>query len=288
MLSTKALQRVPMFLVQESVRNQTTQEPSHNSLGDVFLGQHTIHGVYQCSKDVCLVPDDARRAPVDIVGLLQAPIETPVRVPSGQRLSVAISASVGEKGPAGNHRVGVKLVAADGTVECEREAKLEYLGDLRRAVLKAVEDTYTHHSSPAENHATSPGLNVDGGDRKMGDHHHSIAYLRFHVAVGGKPVSAVLRLYNAGNPSGDSGQVRLVAEPWSEKSVTYEARPKLGDVVAKIGPVVENQIVELPLELSLEDNQELSLAIDPTSCDGINYISREGGKPAELVVEYVK
>jgi len=114
----------------------------------------------------------------------------------------------------------------------------------------------------------------------MGDHHHSIAYLRFHVAVGGKPVSAVLRLY--------SGQVRLVAEPWSEKSVTYEARPKLGDVVAKIGPVVENQIVELPLELSLEDNQELSLAIDPTSCDGINYISREGGKPAELVVEYVK
>ncbi len=216
------------------------------------------------------------------------PVETPVRVPSGGRLTVALSAAVGEKGPAGKHRVGVKLVAADGTVECEKETQLEYLGDLQRAVLQVVEDTHAQHASPTASQATSAALNVDGGDRKMGDHHHSIAYLKFRVAVGGKPVSAVLRLYNGGNPSGDSGQVRLVAEPWNEKSVTYQAQPKLGDVVAKIGPVVEDQIVELPLEVSLEDNQELSLAIDPTSCDGINYISREGGKPAELVVEYVK
>ncbi|NQT12684.1 MAG: PQQ-binding-like beta-propeller repeat protein, partial [Planctomycetes bacterium] len=213
------------------------------------------------------------------------PVETPVRVLSGQRLTVALSALVSQKGPVGKHRVGVKLVAADGTVECEKETELEYLGDLQRAVLKVVEDTHAYQGSPAANLATSAALNVDGGDRKMGDHHHSIAYLKFRVAVGGKPVSAVLRLYNAGNPSGDSGQVRLVAEPWSEKSVTYQAQPKLGDVVAKIGPVVEDQIVELPLEVSLKDNQELSLAIDPTSSDGINYISREGGKPAELVVE---
>jgi hypothetical protein len=32
----------------------------------------------------------------------------------------------------------------------------------------------------------------------------------------------------------------------------------------------------------------LSLALDPTGCDGINYVSREGGKPAELIVEYTK
>mgnify|MGYP002065193095 CR=1 FL=1 len=28
--------------------------------------------------------------------------------------------------------------------------------------------------------------------------------------------------------------------------------------------------------------------LDPTGNDGVNYISREGGRPAELVVEYVK
>jgi len=79
-----------------------------------------------------------------------------------------------------------------------------------------------------------------------------------------------------------------VTEPWSEKSVTYQRRPKLGDTVAKIGSVTENQVMEIPLALSLKGRQELSLAIDPTSCDGLGYISREGGKPPELVVEYVK
>ncbi len=215
------------------------------------------------------------------------PVERPVTVPSGQRTTVPLAAAVAEEGAAGDFRVAVRLLRSDGAVECEKEAALEYLGDLRRTVLKPVEDTHVHHSAPAENYATAAALNVDGGDRQMGDHHHGIAYLKFRVDVGGKPVSAVLRLYNAGNPTGDSGQVRVVAEPWKEKNVTYEARPKLGEVVAKIGPVAENQVVELPLSLSLEDKRELSLAIDPTGCDGVNYIAREGGKPAELVVEYV-
>jgi hypothetical protein len=49
-----------------------------------------------------------------------------------------------------------------------------------------------------------------------------------------------------------------------------------------------NQVIEVPLRLTLESRQELSLAIDPTSCDGIGYISRDGGQPPELVIEYVK
>ena len=40
------------------------------------------------------------------------------------------------------------------------------------------------------------------------------------------------------------------------------------------------------MKVDLAGKSELSLVIDPTSCDGVNYISREGGKPAELVVEY--
>ncbi len=79
-----------------------------------------------------------------------------------------------------------------------------------------------------------------------------------------------------------------MTDPWSEKTVTYNARPNLGEVIARIGPITEDQVVEIPLQLSLESNQELSLALNPTGDDGVNYISREGGQPAELVVEYVK
>ena len=122
----------------------------------------------------------------------------------------------------------------------------------------------------------------------MGDRHHGISYLRFQVQLPGRPVSAKLRLHNGDNPSADSGAIRLVTEPWNERSVTYNTRPELGEVVGKIGAVAENEVVEIPLDLSFQKQQELNLAVDPTSCDGINYISREGGKPAELIVEYVK
>jgi hypothetical protein len=98
----------------------------------------------------------------------------------------------------------------------------------------------------------------------------------------------VLRLVNGDNPSVDSGNVRLVTEPWSETGVTYQNRPKLGDVVGKIGRVAENQVIEIPLQMAFEGNQELSLALDPTSCDGLGYIAREGGQPPELIVEYTK
>jgi len=221
-------------------------------------------------------------------GFAVTPDQKEVTVPSGQRATLKLTAAVKTKVPAGKYPVTVELLRADGTVECRREAELEYLGNLRRVVLKAAEDSHAFHSSPTKNHGTNVSLNVDGGDRAMGDHHHSIGYLKFPIQIDGQPVSAVLRLHNAGNPTGDSGQVRLVVAPWSEKGLTYQARPKLGAVVAKIGPVTENQLVELPLDVSLEGIEELNLAIDPTSCDGVNYISREGGKPAELVLEYVK
>jgi hypothetical protein len=258
---------VPSFLLNDAEPEQTGEVVIVNNRDDDFAGTLRVD-----------VPD----------GFTVTPLETQVAVPSGQRFAVTLKALVGQKGAAAKYPVGVRLLRADGTSESEREAELDYLGDLRRVVLKPVEDTHAYHSSPTTNYSASNGLNVDGGDAQMGDHHHSIAYLKFRIAVDGKPRSAMLRLFNAGNPTGNSGQVRLVTEPWSEKTVTYNARPQLGGVVAQIGPVTENQVVELPLELSLQGSQELSLAIDPTGCDGVNYISREGGKPAELVVEYVK
>ncbi len=221
-------------------------------------------------------------------GFLVTPAEKTIRVPAGQRVTLALKAAVGKKGPAGKYPLAVSLLREDGRVECRRETELEYLGDLRRVVLHAAEDTHAMQSSSTTKLGTRPALNVDGGDRQMGDHQHSVAYLKFPIEVEGKPVSAVLRLFNAGNPSGNAGQVRLTVAPWSETDLTYETRPKLGEVVAKIGPVTKNQVVELPLNVSLEGRRELCLAIEPTGCDGVDYTARESGKPAELVVEYIK
>ena len=221
-------------------------------------------------------------------GFAVTPDETQLKIPSGQRSSVKLKAVVTRKGKPAKHTLAIALLEADGTVASRCETELEYLGDLRRTVLTAIEDTHAQHSEPDKNQAAASALNVDGGDRKLGDHHHSVAYLKFRIAVDGKPVSALLRLHNAGNPTGDSGQIRLVETSWSEKGVTYNSPPKLGKIFAKIGPIAENQVVEIPLDFTPANNQDVSLAIEPTGCDGVNYISREGGKPAELVVEYIK
>ncbi len=223
-------------------------------------------------------------------GFTITPPESQINLPAGQRVTVDLTATVDTKGPADDYSVEITLVGADGVLEHRVDTKLEYLGNVQREVVQAVEDTHAQHASPTTNYAAAAALNVDGGDRGMGDHHHSIGYLKFPLGVEGKLVSATLRIYNAGNPTGNSGQVRLVAEPWDEKSVTYDARPKLGAILAEIGAVTENEILEIPLQLPddrvLQGDVELSLAIDPTGCDGVNYISREGGKPAELIVEY--
>ena len=220
-------------------------------------------------------------------GFAVTPAEMQLNIPAGERATVKLAATVVKNGSPTKQKVAISLKDKDGKVAGQCETDLEYLGDLRRAVFSVMEDTHAYQLKPDENQGVSPALNIDGGDRKMGDHHHSVAYLKFRVEAGGKPVSALLRLYNAGNPTGDSGQIRLVETPWSEKSVTYQSQPKLGKILAKIGPVTENQVIKIPLEFVPGDNQEVNLAIDPTGCDGVNYISREGGKPAELVVEYI-
>jgi hypothetical protein len=219
-------------------------------------------------------------------GFTVAPAETQVQLASGQQATVKLKASVARKGARGSYPVAVKLLRPDGTVEAEQRSQLEYLANRGRMVVKASEDAHVAHNAPKSNRGTDRSLNVDGGDAKLGDHHHSIAYLRFRLDVPGKPVSAVLRLHNAGNPTGNSGNVCLVTEPWSETKITYEGRPQPGKVLAKIGRVAEHQVVDLPLALSLEGMKELSLVIEPTGCDGVNYVAREGGQPAELIVEF--
>ncbi len=221
-------------------------------------------------------------------GFAVTPDNTSLTIASGQRAVVTLRASVGATAKPGTYPLGVKLFRKDGVLEHQQQTTLEHLGNRRRVTLKAIEDSYVVRSAPTKNFGTSKGLTIDGGDRTLGDLHHGIAYLKFRIELPGTPVTAKLRLYNADNPSANSGQIRVAEEPWEETRITYNQRPKLGDTVGTVGAVKEYQIVTIPLNVALEGVKELSLAIDPTGCDGIHYVSREGGKPPELILEYVE
>jgi len=258
---------VPSFLLSDSSPEQSGEVRMANNTEKDFTGTLEV-----------VAPE----------GFAVTPNKTKIALAPGDRTQVAVKATLTKKMPRGKYEVHFKLVRRDGGIEADRPTEIEHLADRDRMVFKVVEDAHVGRPIANTNQGASTILNVDGGNRTLGDESHYIAYLKFRLDVPGKPLSAVLRLYNSGNPTGNSGQLCLVAEPWSESKITYKNRPKPGKVLAKIGPVTSMQVVELPLDLSLEGMTELSLAIDPTGCDGVNYLSREGGKPAELVVEYKK
>jgi hypothetical protein len=205
---------------------------------------------------------------------------------AGSTTAVQVLATVAESAPAGKRAMGLRLVRADGTTEQQWQASIEYLGRRGRAVIRPIEDAYVVQRYPNLNKGSATVVVIDGGDRAVGDRDHSLAYLKFRVDVPGRPLTVRLRLHNAGNPTADCGRVCLVSEPWNEKTLTYATRPAIGPEVARLRSVAENQVVEIPLQIDLTGRRELSLAIDPTTCDGVDFFSRESDHPPELVIDY--
>jgi hypothetical protein len=163
---------------------------------------------------------------------------------------------------------------------------VEHLGARARLTIPVSEDAHVGQRYPTRNSGTAGVLLLDGGHEQMNDKDHSVAFLKFRVDLPGKPVRVMLRITNAGNPTGDAGRVCLAEGDWSETKVTYANRPKAGRELARLGPMEEHDVVVRPLDLDLAGQRELSLVIDPTSTDGVDFLSRESGVPAELIVEY--
>lgn len=223
-------------------------------------------------------------------GFAVTPAEQPVRLVQGQACDLPLKAAVARKGPRGEATIALTLVREDGVADWQGQAPIDYLAGYERAVFKAEEDAWVIKKAPAKNYGKHGVLNIDGGNAAAGDGDHAVACLKFRPVVPGTLVRGVLRLVNAGNPTGNSGGVHLLGTPWSEGTLIYNNRPAPGRLLGRIGRVTEHQHVEVELSLTAEElkaaGETLSVVIVPTSNDGVTYVSRDGGKPAELIIEY--
>jgi hypothetical protein len=219
-------------------------------------------------------------------GFAVSPKQSPVALAAGSRSDFPLEVSVVGDVPAGTYPLKFRLLRSDGTAELESSGSIEHLGRRARLVVKAAEDTHVQKRYPQLNKGSVSVLLVDGGNSAMGDLDHAVAYLKFRFTVPGKVLSVRFRIRNAGNPTRDAGRLCLVSEPWSEKKLTYANRPACGVELARLGKAAENQLIERTLKLDLEGRTELSLAIDPTSTDGVDFLSRESGSPPDLVIDY--
>jgi len=219
-------------------------------------------------------------------GFQVTPKQSPVSLAAGARTSVPLELAVANDVPAGKYPLRLRLLRPDGTVELEGSGAIEHLGRRARMVVKAVEDAHVQKRYPQMNRGSARVLLVDGGNAAMGDLDHAVAYLKFRFTIPGKVLGVRFRIRNAGNPSGDAGRLCVVSAPWSETAITYKNRPTSGPEVAALGSMAENELIERPLTIDLQGKRELSLAIDPTSTDGVDFLSRESGSPPELVIDY--
>ena len=209
----------------------------------------------------------------------------PIQLAAGARLEIPVTIAADEMA-AGDFQLPFSMLRADGSVELERTIRIEHLANRTRMVVPVSEDAHVNQRYPTRNWAAQNVMLVDGGNQAMNDIDHAVALLKFQLAVPGTPLTAKLRITNAGNPTGDAGRICLVESPWEEKGVTYETRPPLGRELGRLGTMVENQTIERALNIVPPASGTLSLAIDPTSTDGVDFLSRESGRPAELVIEY--
>ena len=212
----------------------------------------------------------------------------PLRIPSGDRTTVRLTAAVREQAAAGKTTLDIQLLRADGQPKYQQDAALEYLGNRRRVTVQAIEDTHAYQRPRPRTRGRVAALNVDGGDRQMGDHHHSVAFLKFRLRRG-RPIdighpAVVQRGQSHREFRTDSHSGRIVEREVASRT---NSDPNWATLSASSAGSPRTRSWSFRWMYRCRHVRELSLAIDPTGCDGVNYISREGGKPAELVIEYV-
>ncbi len=216
-------------------------------------------------------------------GFAVSPEKTNLWLPSGARPSLRLRASLAGRPAPGAYPIGVRLVRPDGFVEAEKQGKIDYLGKRARVVVQCAENADVGPDGP--NRPKSATLFVDGGSKRVGDEEYRTAYLKFKLDLPGRASAVRLRLWGANNPSSNGGNICQVTDPWSESSISHENRPQPAAIVGNIGAVTAGAALEVPLAVKLEGLAELSLAIVPVNCDGVDYVSRTGAKPPQLVVD---
>lgn len=147
-------------------------------------------------------------------------------------------------------------------------------------------DSYVRASSVSENNGTKTTLRVRGGSKLIN------TYLKFTVSgVSGPVTSAKLRLVVT-DPSSSGGTIYPTSNgyagsgtPWTETGITWSNAPaETGAALASAGAVATGAVVELDLGSAVTGNGTYSFLLKSSVSDLVDYSSRQGANPPQLVV----
>jgi len=146
--------------------------------------------------------------------------------------------------------------------------------------LTPTADAIVQEASPSANTGTSTGLRVDGGPDPDVE-----TYLRFTVPTMSGVQRATLRLWVT-SPTGDGPAVFAAGTSWTETGITWSNRPaRTGGGVADAGALSTGSWATFDVTPLVPASGTYTLALAGTSSDGVDFSSREGANPPQLVVE---
>jgi len=259
--------------------------------------------------------------------VFEAPEHVEIRAPNGgavtmqpeTRTRLSVTLRMTGKVKAGMRTAKVKLVRADGKVALERTTGIEWLGELKRAVLagssrsvRAASDPWGRRVRP---HAGHGQLRVSRGAQADDDEASAYSYVWFHVPeeLRGRIRHARLRLHAAprrrriqsalfapvnGSRSAEGhcwGAVRqLGGPPWPDlNKLAYPNRPAALPEAAALRPTQwDENVVEAPVPGRLDHvgkSHHIYLAIEPTSLNGMIYWSHQPydrSRAPALLIDY--
>lgn len=136
-------------------------------------------------------------------------------------------------------------------------------------------------SNPTTNYGATANLRVDRFNPV------EKSYLRFDVRGITAPVTrATLRVYAASAASAGY-EVRSLSGSWTETTVTYNTAVISGTTpVGFSGPVTTNNWTNVNVTSLVQGNGTIEMVMGPLSDTAINFNSREGANPPQLVVEF--
>ena len=144
-------------------------------------------------------------------------------------------------------------------------------------VVAPVADSRVLQASPTVNTGTASRLDVDNPGEQ--------SYLRFNVTgVTGTVQSAKLRLF-VRNGSANAPSLYFTDNTWTETGITWNNKPAAtGPAIADVTTATSGTWSEYDLTGDITGNGTYNFVLLPDSTDGIQYDSREGTSPPQLVV----
>jgi hypothetical protein len=142
--------------------------------------------------------------------------------------------------------------------------------------LAPTADSRVLQASPTVNSGTVNRLDVDS----PGEH----SYLRFSVTGAGSVQSARLRLF-VRNSSSNAPSLYFTSGSWTETGITWNNKPAaIGPAIADVGNAPTGTWAEYDLTGDITGDGTYNLVLLPDGSDGIQFDSREGASPPQLVL----